>query len=95
MVCLGAHPSVQWVYIPEITALQSIPNSETNASNIAQLILRQHYPGDVIQYFRDTTDSSALSGVSSLGGFWTFVNGAFVLLFGANVIYFAFGMCPM
>jgi hypothetical protein len=39
----------------------------------------------------DTTDASPLSGISTLGGFWSFVNGAFALIFGANVIYFAFG----
>jgi len=83
-----------WVYIPEITSLQPIPNSEATASSIAQLTLHQ-LSSDPVQYFRDTSDSSVLSGVSSLGGFWTFVNGAFVLLFGANVIYFAFGRSPL
>lgn len=36
-------------------------------------------------------DVSALSGISTFGGVWTFVNGLFALLFGANIMYFAFG----
>ncbi|KAJ7120113.1 hypothetical protein C8R44DRAFT_736966 [Mycena epipterygia] len=40
-------------------------------------------------------DASPLSGISALGGFWSFVNGAFALIFGANVIYFAFGRRPL
>jgi hypothetical protein len=34
---------------------------------------------------------SLFSGLATFGGFWTFVNGAFALFFGANVVYFAFG----
>ncbi|KAJ7208616.1 hypothetical protein GGX14DRAFT_566832 [Mycena pura] len=88
---VGSSPSI---YIPEITALQTIPTTHGGSSNIAQLTLRQ--PSTTPrQYFRDTSDSSALSGVSSLGGFWTFVDGAFVLLFGANIMYFTFGRRPL
>ncbi|KAJ7208618.1 hypothetical protein GGX14DRAFT_633474 [Mycena pura] len=86
------------ITVQELTlqcTLQPNPNSEGNASHITQLTLQQQYLRTPVQYFRDTTDSSALSGASSLGGFWTFVNGAFVLLFGANVIYFAFGRRPL
>ncbi|KAJ7120102.1 hypothetical protein C8R44DRAFT_877571 [Mycena epipterygia] len=38
---------------------------------------------------------SPLSGISALGGFWSFVNGAFTLIFRANVIYLAFGRRPL
>ncbi|KAJ6543076.1 hypothetical protein B0H19DRAFT_1268245 [Mycena capillaripes] len=45
--------------------------------------------------FEDTLDSTALSGIATFGGFWTFLNGAFALCFGANVIYFMFGRRPL
>ncbi|KAJ7806635.1 hypothetical protein B0H14DRAFT_2875291 [Mycena olivaceomarginata] len=47
------------------------------------------------QFLQDTADASSLSGIATFGGFWTFVNGTFALLFGANVIYFAFGRRPL
>ncbi|KAJ7084674.1 hypothetical protein C8R44DRAFT_894117 [Mycena epipterygia] len=34
----------------------------------------------------DTVDATALSGVATFGGFWSFVNGAFALFFGANIM---------
>ncbi|KAJ6450761.1 hypothetical protein C8R45DRAFT_1083837 [Mycena sanguinolenta] len=48
-----------------------------------------------IRYFQDTVNASALSGIATFGGFWTFVNGTFALFFGANIIYFAFGRRPL
>ncbi|KAF7348871.1 Short-chain dehydrogenase/reductase family protein [Mycena venus] len=39
--------------------------------------------------------ATPLDGISTAGGLWTFVEGAFVLLFGANVFYFAFGRRPL
>ncbi|KAJ7186987.1 hypothetical protein C8R46DRAFT_282506 [Mycena filopes] len=47
------------------------------------------------EYLRDTADSTVLTGIATFGGFWTFVNGAFTLIFGANVFYFAFGRRPL
>jgi hypothetical protein len=43
------------------------------------------------KFLQDTADTSPLSGIATFGGFWTFVNGAFALFFGANVVYFIFG----
>jgi hypothetical protein len=42
------------------------------------------------KYIEDYEATSPLDGVTKVGGLWTFVNGIFVLLFGANVMYFAF-----
>jgi hypothetical protein len=36
----------------------------------------------------DFADASVLAGFATLGGFWTFTNGAFGLIFGANILYF-------
>ncbi|KAJ6448223.1 hypothetical protein C8R45DRAFT_948129 [Mycena sanguinolenta] len=74
-------------YTAEIYGLQADTSIETN---LTSLTLNQVYPGP-IKSFRDTPDASLLSGISSFGGFWTFVNGTFALVFGANVVYFAFG----
>ncbi|KAJ7636620.1 hypothetical protein FB45DRAFT_1024725 [Roridomyces roridus] len=77
--------------IPRIYGLQ--PNlTATNNSNAGQLTLKQR-PGR--QVLQDTISNTAFSGIATVGGFWTFVNGAFALLFGANVIYFAFGRRPL
>ncbi|KAJ7676040.1 hypothetical protein DFH06DRAFT_1318176 [Mycena polygramma] len=43
------------------------------------------------QMVRDFTDSSVLNGLATAGGFWTFVNGTFAMVFGANILYFLFG----
>ncbi|KAJ6478615.1 hypothetical protein C8R47DRAFT_639286 [Mycena vitilis] len=43
------------------------------------------------QIVRDFADSSVLDGLATFGGFWTFVNGAFAMFFGANILYFRFG----
>ncbi|KAJ7105959.1 hypothetical protein C8R44DRAFT_806313 [Mycena epipterygia] len=78
----------------EITGLQPQTFADTADSNVTTLTLLQprRYPTRV---FRDTVDVTALSGIATFGGFWTFVDGAFALFFGANVIYFAFGRRPL
>ncbi|KAK6977159.1 hypothetical protein R3P38DRAFT_3125561 [Favolaschia claudopus] len=43
----------------------------------------------------NTIDSTALTGVSTFGGFWTFLSGAYALLFGAHVLYFMLGRRPL
>ena len=77
------------MYQPEIIGLQPNPNDKTEGSDIASLTLFQ--VGGPTRILQEVADASILSGISSLGGFWTFVNGGFALLFGANIIYFAFG----
>ncbi|KAJ6543078.1 hypothetical protein B0H19DRAFT_1077094 [Mycena capillaripes] len=76
----------------DITGLQST-GSPTD-SRVATLSLTQLSPyyGRMLQ---DTLDYTALSGIATFGGFWTFLNGAFALFFGANVIYFMFGRRPL
>ncbi|KAJ6491190.1 hypothetical protein C8R45DRAFT_1138267 [Mycena sanguinolenta] len=81
------------IYSPEFYGLQS-DNLTTNDTNITALRLSQ-VSTIPVKFFRDTADASFLSGIATFGGFWTFVNGAFALFFGANVIYFAFGRRPL
>ncbi|KAF7362522.1 Short-chain dehydrogenase/reductase family protein [Mycena venus] len=83
------------VFTADITGLQPYLLDTTSAAqNFATLLLYQPYT-NATQLTHDVSDVSALSGLSTFGGFWTFVNGAFALLFGANVIYFAFGRRPL
>jgi hypothetical protein len=42
---------------------------------------------------QDYTDASILNGIATFGGFWTFMDGAFAILFGANILYFLYGGC--
>ncbi|KAJ6480390.1 hypothetical protein C8R45DRAFT_1155415 [Mycena sanguinolenta] len=50
---------------------------------------------DPVSFVQQYIETSALDGMSTMGGFWTFVNGAFALLFGANVLYFLLGRRPL
>jgi hypothetical protein len=43
------------------------------------------------RHLQEAVDSTVLGGIANFGGFWTFVNGVFAILFGANVLYFALG----
>ncbi|KAJ7208551.1 hypothetical protein GGX14DRAFT_697974 [Mycena pura] len=85
--------SPQWAYIPEINGLQQNLTVQPTGS-VATLTLFQPSTRPT-RYQQEATDVSVLSGISNLGGFWTFVNGAFTLLFGANIIYFGFGRRPL
>ncbi|KAJ7453784.1 hypothetical protein FB451DRAFT_1280786 [Mycena latifolia] len=86
-------PSVT-VFTAEVTSLQPHPSSDAGGSNITTLTLLQR-DASATRFVQDTVDPSVLSGVATFGGFWTFLNGAFALVFGANVIYFAFGRRPL
>ncbi|KAJ6479780.1 hypothetical protein C8R45DRAFT_356327 [Mycena sanguinolenta] len=79
----------------EITGLQSYPSAPLTSNNDeATLLLYQPYTV-ATRLQQDSSDITPLSGLSTFGGFWTFVNGAFVLFFGANGLYFAFGRRPL
>ncbi|KAJ7128309.1 hypothetical protein C8R44DRAFT_873034 [Mycena epipterygia] len=87
------YPTYVSTFIPEITSLQPYP-SNAGGSDVAKLTLLNRYAFST-KLLQDTMDASPLSGISALGGFWSFVNGAFTLIFGANVVYFAFGRRPL
>ncbi|KAJ7065742.1 hypothetical protein C8F01DRAFT_1351780 [Mycena amicta] len=84
--------SADYIYKAEFTSLQPDPVVSKFNTSITLYNPSGNLP---TKYFDVTTDDSVLSGLATLGGFWTFVNGAFALLFGANVIYFAFGRRPL
>ncbi|KAJ7812255.1 hypothetical protein B0H14DRAFT_2857433 [Mycena olivaceomarginata] len=82
------------VFTPDITGLQTIYPANESRPNAATLTLFQQetYATRLLQ---DTVDTTALTGIATFGGFWTFLNGAFALFFGANVLYFLFGRRPL
>ncbi|KAF7334070.1 Short-chain dehydrogenase/reductase family protein [Mycena venus] len=82
-----------WQYEPEIIDLQTDPSVQAPGPSTAVLTL-SHWARPR-RFVEDVSDASVISGISNLGGLWTFVNGAFALLFGANVIYLAFGRRPL
>ncbi|KAJ7927770.1 hypothetical protein B0H13DRAFT_2265412 [Mycena leptocephala] len=77
---IPAYPTYVSTFIPEITSLQPYP-SNGGGSDVAKLTLLNRYAYST-KLLEDTTDASPLSGISTLGGFWSFVNGAFALIFG-------------
>ncbi|KAJ6483130.1 hypothetical protein C8R45DRAFT_1000653 [Mycena sanguinolenta] len=92
---LGIPMAFTSVFMAEITGLQPYPSAtSTSNDDEATLLLYQPYTF-ATRLQQDSSDITPLSGLSTFGGFWTFVNGAFVLFFGANVMYFAFGRRPL
>ncbi|KAJ6543081.1 hypothetical protein B0H19DRAFT_1239217 [Mycena capillaripes] len=80
------------VFTADVTGLQTT-GPPTN-SRVATLTLFQQSP-NAERLLQDTVDATAITGIATFGGFWTFLNGAFALFFGANVIYFMFGRRPL
>ncbi|KAF7350850.1 hypothetical protein MSAN_01647100 [Mycena sanguinolenta] len=91
---LGGLASSAPVFEAQITNLQPYPSASPTATNETTLLLYQPYPF-ATRLQQDSSDITPLSGLSTFGGFWTFVEGVFVLLFGASVMYFAFGRRPL
>ncbi|KAJ7065871.1 hypothetical protein C8F01DRAFT_1126822 [Mycena amicta] len=90
---------VEYLYLPELYDLQedtalTLPGAPNGNETFASLRIINPY-NLVNRIEVEVTDSSALSGLSNVGGFWTFVNGTFALFFGANIFYFAFGRRPL
>ncbi|KAJ7885820.1 hypothetical protein B0H13DRAFT_2343086 [Mycena leptocephala] len=89
-------PTVRSVGIMEVTSLLHLPQTLDPAASFSATltILQRSYYGFRSQQQLDAAfktieeykDVSMLDGVSTVGGLWTFLNGAFVFLFGANII---------
>ncbi|KAF7337327.1 Short-chain dehydrogenase/reductase family protein [Mycena sanguinolenta] len=91
---LGIPTASKSVFIAEITGLQPYPSDSITGTNEATLVLFHPYPY-AIKLQQDSLDITLLSGLSTFGGFWTSIEGVFILLFGANVLYFALGRRPL
>ncbi|KAF7360459.1 Short-chain dehydrogenase/reductase family protein [Mycena venus] len=70
--------------------MQTVPSPPDLELTTLRLHMREDIglsPAEIVQ---DYTDASVLNGIANFGGFWTFVNGAFAMVFGANLLYFLF-----
>ncbi|KAJ7636234.1 hypothetical protein FB45DRAFT_1137715 [Roridomyces roridus] len=76
---------------PQVTALQQNASTTGLNSSASTLTLIQPNPGYIITWTQETRNHSVLSGISSLGGFLSIISGVFTLIFGADILYFAFG----
>ncbi|KAJ7453828.1 hypothetical protein FB451DRAFT_1519275 [Mycena latifolia] len=66
------------LFTAEMGSLQTYPSNDTSESNTATLVLLQRFVATKL--VQDTVDTTALSGIATFGGFWTFLNGAFNVL---------------
>ncbi|KAJ7599640.1 hypothetical protein C8J56DRAFT_908519 [Mycena floridula] len=80
----------------EILLVQPDPFPPNSGSDTASLRIRLR--GDevsILKITQDHTDVSVLTAFATFGGFWTFVNGAFAMFFGANLLYFLLRRRPL
>ncbi|KAJ6559845.1 hypothetical protein B0H19DRAFT_1069575 [Mycena capillaripes] len=69
--------------------------SNTTGSNLISSLFIVPTRADPTKFIQEYKESSAISGFATVDGLWTFVEGGFTLLFGANVPYFLFGRRPL
>ncbi|KAJ7288692.1 hypothetical protein C8J57DRAFT_521449 [Mycena rebaudengoi] len=81
------------VMVNEPLIIQPDPSPPNPGVDIATLRIR--IENTVKKSLQEYTENSTLTGVATVGGFWTFVNGTFAMFFGANVIYFLFRRRPL
>ncbi|KAJ7025142.1 hypothetical protein C8F04DRAFT_1191708 [Mycena alexandri] len=93
-VTWGVSNRLTAVFTPDIVGLQPFQNPWPVGPNVATLTLVQ-VTSVATRHLVDAADATVLSGIATFGGFWTFLNGAFSLFFGANVLYFALGRRPL
>ncbi|KAJ7579401.1 hypothetical protein C8J56DRAFT_897244 [Mycena floridula] len=81
----------------DVLSMQTDPNPPNSGSDTVSIRLRfrEDTHGNPTKILQDYTDASVLGGFAIFGGFWTFVNGAFAMFFGANLLYFLFRRRPL
>jgi hypothetical protein len=79
------------VLVGELHTIQPDPryNGKSDLQNSTLSIYQPEF--SPTKFIQEYTESSAVGGLATVGGLWTFINGAFALFFGANIIYFLFG----
>ncbi|KAJ7642368.1 hypothetical protein DFH06DRAFT_608098 [Mycena polygramma] len=90
---LGPFTRLRTVTNMEVSMVLNTENWEPPSALSSTLVLVQREPY-ITRFFQDSA-ATPLDGISAFGGAWTFLNGAFLLLFGANIMYFAFGRRPL
>ncbi|KAJ6465506.1 hypothetical protein C8R47DRAFT_1154863 [Mycena vitilis] len=89
----GAFIAMRTVWNMEVSTLFNTNSVHTPDSLSSTLTLVQREPWGT-KFLQDSA-ATPIDGISAFGGAWTFINGTFVLFFGANVLYFAFGRRPL
>ncbi|KAJ6544379.1 hypothetical protein B0H19DRAFT_1309812 [Mycena capillaripes] len=95
---LGITTPMRKVILRPMLLLQEDRMPPNSGSDTVSLRLRPR--GDisasaVTEIVQDYADASFLNGFASFGGLWTFLNGAFSMLFGAEIVYFLFRGRPL
>ncbi|KAJ7872034.1 hypothetical protein B0H13DRAFT_2059659 [Mycena leptocephala] len=86
---LGITTPFRSIYLNSVLLVQPDPFPLDLGPNEASLRLRMR--NDIVgpvELVQEYTDASVLDGLATFGGFWTFVNGVFAMVFGANLLYF-------
>ncbi|KAF7352134.1 Short-chain dehydrogenase/reductase family protein [Mycena venus] len=93
---LGFTTPLRTITVYNTLLVQTDPYPPNNGSDMMsiRLRLRDDFSG-ASSKVQDYTNVSVLTGLAALGGLWTFTNGVFALLFGANLVYFLFGIRPL
>ncbi|KAJ6588394.1 hypothetical protein B0H19DRAFT_205254 [Mycena capillaripes] len=84
----GITTTFRSIMVNPVLLLQPDPSPPLDWAVSLRLRMRDDmnaYPTELVQ---DYTDASVLNGIATFGGFWTFVNGVFATVFGANLLYF-------
>ncbi|KAJ7447706.1 hypothetical protein FB451DRAFT_1188231 [Mycena latifolia] len=86
---LGFSSGSQALVINKVNMAQQDPSPPDAGPQTASLRLIRLYrePSELLEEYDDT---SVITGISFVGGFWTVVNSVVVFLFGADAIYFLF-----
>ncbi|KAJ7883259.1 hypothetical protein B0H13DRAFT_2046999 [Mycena leptocephala] len=86
---LGITTPFRSINLTSVLLVQPDPFPLDLGPNEASLRLRMR--NDIVgpvELVQEYTDASVLDGLATFGGFWTFVNGVFAMVFGANLLYF-------
>ncbi|KAJ7590006.1 hypothetical protein C8J56DRAFT_587618 [Mycena floridula] len=93
---LGLMTPMRSLLATKVTLVQTDPRTPNSGSDDMSLRLRLNdfssAPTEIVQ---DYVETSVVGGLATFGGFWTFVNGAFTMFFGANLLYFLLRRRPL
>ncbi|KAJ7628936.1 hypothetical protein FB45DRAFT_1059586 [Roridomyces roridus] len=85
----GLTESSHTIFTPQLSSVQPYPQGAAGG-NLTSLTLISPYL-TATRVLQEIRDADPVSGTSTLGGLWTFVDGVFATFFGANVVYFLLG----
>ncbi|KAJ7820814.1 hypothetical protein B0H14DRAFT_3472001 [Mycena olivaceomarginata] len=90
---LGTFSSPKTILHLETKGLFTKNNGSASATtSVITFVQREVVPTKFIEDYAGTT---VIAGLSTVGGFWTLLDAAFALIFGASILYFAFAKRPL